>query len=83
MADAPAINAIEKSILRRRCLIEEIKKIERKYGIKSGEFYEKWSKGLLPEPLDPEMHGDFMLWYGLIEELNSIERELRRKLKMT
>ena len=45
------------------------------------EFYEKWSKGLLPDPIDPEIHGDFMIWDELIEELNNVEEELKRKLK--
>ncbi|MCE4601076.1 MAG: hypothetical protein F7C38_05875 [Desulfurococcales archaeon] len=75
------ISTVEELVLRRRWLIEETKKFEKKYGIDSRDFYEKWSKGLLPEPLDPEVHGDFMIWYGLIEELNRLEVELEKKLK--
>ena len=75
------LRVLEELILRRRWLIAEIKKFEEKYGISSRDFYEKWGKGLLPEPLDPEVHGDFMIWYGLIEELNKVEEELKRKLK--
>jgi len=72
---------LEELRLRRRWLITEIKKFEGKYGMSSRDFYEKWSKGLLPEPLDPEVHGDFMIWYGLIEELDNVEEELKRKLR--
>ena len=75
------INIVEKLVLRRRWLIKEIKRFERKYGINSRDFYEKWGKGLLPEPLDPETHGDFVIWYGLVEELNRVERELGKRLK--
>jgi len=75
------LRVLEELILRRRWLIAEIKKFEEKYGISSREFYEKWSKGLLPEPLNSEVHGDFMIWYGLIEELNKVEEELKRKIK--
>jgi len=78
---APKLRILEELILRRRWLMAEIKKFEKKYGISSRDFYEKWSKGLLPEPLDPEIHGDFMIWYGLIEELNKVEEELKRKIK--
>ena len=75
------LEILEELILRRRWLIAEIRKFEEKYGMSSREFYEKWSKGLLPEPVDPEVHGDFMIWYGLIEELNNIEEELMKRLK--
>ncbi len=75
------LGILEELILRRRWLIIEIKKFEEKYGISSKDFYEKWSKGLLPEPKDPEVHGDFMIWYGLIEELNNVEEELKRRLR--
>ena len=74
------LEILEELILRRRWLIAEIKKFEEKYGISSRDFYEKWSKGLLPEPIDPEVHGDFIIWYGLIEELNNVEEELKRRL---
>ena len=75
------LRVLEELILRRRWLAAEIKKFEEKYGMSSRDFYEKWSKGLLPEPLDPDVHGDFMIWYGLIEELNKVEEELKRKIK--
>ena len=75
------LEVLEELILRRRWLIAEIRKFEEKYGMSSRDFYEKWSRGLLPEPMDPEVHGDFMIWHGLIEELNSVEEELKRKLK--
>ncbi|AEM39032.1 hypothetical protein Pyrfu_1169 [Pyrolobus fumarii 1A] len=42
--------------------------------ISSG-FYGKRGRGLLPGPLDPEIHGDFMIWYGLIEELCRVRGE--------
>jgi len=75
------LGILEELILRRRWLLAEIKKFEEKYGISSRDFYEKWSKGLLPEPVDPEVHGDFMIWLGLIEELDKVQEELKRRLK--
>ena len=75
------LGILEELILRRRWLIAEIKKFEEKYSMSSSDFYEMWSKGLLPEPMDPEVHGDFMIWHGLIEELNNVEEELKRRLK--
>jgi len=34
----------------------------------------------LPEPNDPDMHGDFMVWEELYNELIKIEEELRRHI---
>ena len=65
---------IEELIIRRKVILEELRKFESKYRLSSDEFYEKWSKGLLPEPDDPETHGDFIIWYGLLEELRRIEK---------
>ena len=75
------LRLVEELVSRRCWLLGEIKKFEEKYGMNSSDFYEKWSKGLLPEPLDPEVHGDFMIWYGLIEELYRVEEELKKRLK--
>jgi len=80
----PAIvEVVEKLVMKRRWLLNEIQEFEKKYGIDSQDFYEKWSKGLLPEPDDPEVHGDFVIWHGLIEEPRRVEQELRRMLKET
>ncbi len=38
----------------------------------------EWAKGLIPEPLDPEVHGDSMIWSGLVEELERVEKELKK-----
>ena len=76
-----AIDAVEKLLAKRRWILKELRRFEEKYGMTSREFYEAWSKGLLPEPEDPEVHGDFMVWAGLIEELEELEKELIEKIK--
>jgi len=43
------------------------------------EFYEAWRKCLIPEPEDPEAHGDFAVWAGLVEELEELEKDLLEK----
>ena len=74
------LEELEELVLRRRWILRELKRFEEKYGMDSREFYEKWVKGLLPEPEDPEVHGDFMVWQGLVEELHSTEEKLKRLL---
>lgn len=71
-----AIEEIEKLVLKHRWILEVLSYFEKKYCMKSSEFYNKWSKGLLPEPSDPETHGDFQVWYGLIEELYRVDKKL-------
>ena len=43
----------------------------------SEEFIRSWREGLIPEPEDPEIHGDFMVWEALFEELEKVEEKLR------
>ena len=33
--------------------------------MKTSDFLEKWRRGEISEPEDPEIHGDFMIWKGL------------------
>jgi len=40
------------------------------------EFVKAWKKSSLPELDDPDMHGDFMVWEGLYDELIKIERHI-------
>jgi len=75
------LDEIEKLFIRRRWILKELKKFERKYGMSSKEFYGSWIRGEIPEPEDPDMHGDFMVWAGLIEELNRLERELIERFR--
>jgi len=70
------VDAVERLLAKRRWLLMELQGFEEKYGMKSREFYEAWRKGLLPEPEDPEAHGDFTVWAGLVEELEELEKEL-------
>ncbi len=72
---------IEHLVLRRKWILEQLKEFEEKYVMDSREFYEKWSRGEIPEPDDPEIHGDFLVWAGLIEELERIEKELIKHVK--
>ncbi len=74
----PAIEVLEKLVLKRRWILGELKRFEEKYGMNSREFQEKWARGLIPEPLDPEVHGDFMVWSGLVEELERVENEIKK-----
>lgn len=71
---------VENLVLRRKWILKELKVFEEKYGINSNEFYSKWKQGLIPEPEDPVIHGDFMTWEGLVEELNYIECRLKKML---
>ena len=80
-AATSAIDTVEKLLVKRKWILKELQKFEEKFGMTSREFYEAWSKGLLPEPEDPEVHGDFMVWAGLIEELKTLEKELIEKIK--
>lgn len=72
---------IEEIIKKRLWIIKELNEFEQKYSIKSSEFYEKWSKGEIPEPSDPEMHGDFITWAGLVEELKKLEGRLNEIIR--
>lgn len=67
---------VEEIVKKRRWILEELKKFEQKYSMKSSDFYEKWSRGDIPEPSDPEIHGDFTVWAGLVEELRELEKKL-------
>ena len=55
-------------------VLKILKEFEKKYGMSSEEFYDKWSKGSIPEPDDPEVHSDFQIWSGLIELLKEKEK---------
>jgi len=79
-AASQVIDIVEKLLARRRWLLGELRRFEEKYGMSSREFYEAWRRGLLPEPEDPEVHGDFTVWAGLVEELEELEKELLKKI---
>ncbi len=72
------VEVLERLVLKRLWILGELKRFEEKYGMDSREFREKWVRGLIPEPLDPEVHGDFMIWSGLVEELERVENEIKR-----
>jgi len=73
------IENIEDLLKRRRWILEQLRFFEKKYNMSTKEFINAWKKGSLPEPDDPDMHGDFMVWEGLYDELTRIEEELRRR----
>lgn len=75
------VDVVERLVARRRWVLGELRRFEKKYRMTSREFYEAWRKGLLPEPNDPEMHGDLVVWAGLVEELEELEKELLKTLK--
>ncbi len=72
------LSEVERLILRRRWILRQLRYFEERYMMDSREFYERWCRGEIPEPLDPHVHGDFIVWYGLVEELCRLERELTR-----
>jgi len=78
-AASQVIDVVERFLARRRWLLEELRRFEEKYGMTSRELCEAWRRGLLPEPEDPEVHGDFTVWAGLVEELEELEKELPEK----
>lgn len=75
------VDVVERLIAKRRWVLRELRKFEKRYKMTSREFYEAWRKGLLSEPEDSEMHGNFMVWAGLAEELEELEKELLKTLK--
>jgi len=81
MDSVKAIELVGDLIERRKWVISRLKELEERYHMDSSEFYDKWVKGEIPEPDDPEVHGDFMVWAGLVEELMKIDEELLNKIK--
>ena len=75
-----AIEEIEDLLEKRRWILERLRLFEKKYNISTKEFVNAWKRGSLPEPDDPDIHGDFMVWKGLYDELIKIEEELRRRI---
>ncbi len=74
------IEAIEKLLARRRWILEQLEFFEKKYNMNTREFINAWKKGSLPEPEDPDTHGDFMVWEGLYDELVKVEKELKKRI---
>ena len=63
------IKAVEDLLERRRWILEQLGFFEKKYNMSTKEFVKAWKKSSLPELDDPDMHGDFMVWEGLYDEL--------------
>ena len=70
------LKILDKLFEKRRWLLSQLRIFEEKYKMKTNEFIEKWRNGEFPEPEDPEVHGDFLIWEGLAEDLESVEREI-------
>lgn len=49
----PVIEVVEELMMRRRWLLNEIRRFEERYGIDSRDFYEKWNRRLLPSLKTP------------------------------
>jgi len=71
-----SLRELEELVARRKWLLSEIRRFEERYGMSSAEFIESWREGLIPEPEDPEVHGDFLAWEALIEELREVGERL-------
>lgn len=74
------LTEVERLIERRKWILSELRKLEEKYKMTTSEFISKWKRGLIPEPDDPEVHGDFIVWEALADELRRVENELKRRL---
>jgi len=72
------LGILDKLFEKRRWLLSQLRVFEEKYKMKTDEFLKKWRRGELPEPEDPEIHSDFMIWEGLAEDLERVEREISR-----
>ena len=75
-----AIENIENLLARRRWILEQLEFFEKKYHMSAREFINAWKKGSLPEPEDPDTHGDFIVWEGLYDELVKVEKELKKRI---
>ena len=81
MGTTRIIEDLEKLLKKREWIIEQLEAFEKKYNMKTTEFISAWKEGLIPEPDDPDTHGDFMVWEGLFDELTKVEEEIRRRIK--
>ena len=75
------LDELEELLARRRWILKELRGFEERYGMSSEEFYSSWIRGEIPEPEDPDMHGDFVVWAGLVEKLRSIESEVIERVR--
>lgn len=71
------IDTIKKKINLRDYLLDEIGKIEAKYGLSTKDFIEKWKSRKIPEPEDHIILEEFLEWEGLSESLEKVENELK------
>ena len=72
------LGILDKLFEKRRWLLSQLRVFEEKYKMKTSDFLERWRRGEFPEPEDPEVHGDFMIWEGLAEDLERVEKEISR-----
>ncbi|MEX0567613.1 MAG: hypothetical protein Q6363_000435 [Candidatus Njordarchaeota archaeon] len=72
------LGILDKLFEKRRWLLSQLRALEEKYKMKTKDFLEKWRNGEFPEPEDPEIHSDFMIWEGLAEDLKKVESEISR-----
>jgi len=72
------LRVLDELFERRRWLLSQLKVFEKKYKMKTHEFLEKWRHSKIPEPEDPEIHSDFLIWEGLAEDLEKVENEISR-----
>lgn len=71
------IDILKQKINLRDWILEELKKIEAKYGISTLNFIEKWRSEKIPEPEDHIILEEFLEWEGLSESLEKVENELK------
>lgn len=72
------LGILDRLFEKRHWLLSQLKVFEEKYKIKTSDFLDKWRRGEIPEPEDSEIHGDFMIWEGLAEDLERVEEEISR-----
>ena len=78
-----ALEEVEELLARRRWVLRELRRFEERYGMSTEEFVVAWRSARIPEPEDPELHGDFMAWDALAEELEQLEKKLLERIRLS
>ena len=71
------LDLIQKKINQREWILNELRNLESKYGMKTKDFVEKWTSSEIPEPEENALLQEFLEWDGLSESLQKVENELK------
>jgi len=78
-----AVEEVEELLAKRRWVLRELRRFGERYGMSTEEFIEAWRSARIPEPEDPELHGDFIAWEALAEELEQLEKRLLERIRVS